>query len=106
MAESSAIIFTIVGFPQDVEETYFGTKGIFAGIKQGHIMVDMTTSNPSLATKIADRALQEGAAALDAPVSGGDVGAKNATLAIMVGGAKNAFDTVLPFFRLDRKSVV
>jgi 3-hydroxyisobutyrate dehydrogenase len=100
VAKNSDIIFTIVGFPQDVEETYFGAMGIFAGIKHGHILVDMTTSNPSIASKIADRALQEGAAALDAPVSGGDVGAKNATLAIMVGGAKNAFDTVLPFLRL------
>jgi len=100
VAEKSNIIFTIVGFPEDVEEVYFGSQGIFKGIKTNSIVVDMTTSKPSLAKLIYDKAKELGCQALDAPVSGGDVGAKNAKLAIMVGGDKEAFDKVLSLFQL------
>ncbi|MHA1339860.1 MAG: NAD(P)-dependent oxidoreductase [Promethearchaeota archaeon] len=100
VAEKSDIIFTIVGFPDDVEEVYFGSQGIFKGLKKDSIVVDMTTSKPYLAKKIYEKAKQLGASALDAPVSGGDVGAKNAKLAIMVGGDKETFDIILPLFKL------
>jgi len=100
VAEKCDIIFTIVGFPQDVEEVFFGDNGIFKGIHKGAIVVDMTTSEPDLAQKIYDAAKEVNIAALDAPVSGGDVGAKNAALAIMVGGDKAAYDKILPLFKL------
>lgn len=100
VAEKSDIIFTIVGYPADVEEVYFSEKGIFAGIKEGKIIVDMTTSEPRLAKKIYDKAKSIGVKALDAPVSGGDVGAKNATLAFMVGGDKDVFDEVMPLLQI------
>ncbi len=98
VAEKSDAIFTIVGFPKDVEDVYFGDQGILKGVKKGATVVDMTTTEPSLATRIHEVASMLGAAALDAPVSGGDVGARNGTLAIMVGGDKAAFDDILPFF--------
>ncbi|MHA1370743.1 MAG: NAD(P)-dependent oxidoreductase [Promethearchaeota archaeon] len=100
VAEKSEIIFTIVGFPSDVEEVYFGPNGIMNGIKKGSIVVDMTTSEPQLAIRISKAAEERGAEALDAPVSGGDVGAKNATLAIMVGGKKETFEKVLPILQV------
>ncbi len=99
VATQSDIIFSIVGFPQDVEEVYFGKDGVLAGARVGTVVVDMTTSEPALAQKIHTEAKKIGVFALDAPVSGGDVGARNATLAIMVGGDKNAFETVLPLFK-------
>jgi 3-hydroxyisobutyrate dehydrogenase len=98
VAERSDIVFTIVGFPKDVEDVYFSEQGIFKGIKKGAIVVDMTTTEPSLAERIHDVASKIGVKALDAPVSGGDVGAKNGTLAIMAGGDKPAYDEVLPMF--------
>ncbi len=100
VATQSQVIFSIVGFPQDVEEIYFGDDGIFNHITPGSIMVDLTTSKPSLAQKIAKNAQVKQCYALDAPVSGGDIGAKQATLAIMVGGEKQIFDTMLPLFQL------
>lgn len=100
VAERSEIIFTIVGFPADVDEVYFGPDGILTGAKKGAIVVDMTTSEPTQAIKIATEAATRGIEALDAPVSGGDVGARNAALAIMVGGPKDTFDKVLPLFLL------
>ncbi|GAG70619.1 unnamed protein product, partial [marine sediment metagenome] len=100
VAEKSNILFTIVGFPHDVEEVYFGEHGILKSIKSGSIIIDMTTSEPSLAQKIYNEARKLGVSSLDAPVSGGDVGAKNGTLAIMIGGDKEAYETVLPFFNL------
>jgi len=100
VAEKSDILFTIVGFPHDVEEVYFGEKGILKSIKTGSIVIDMTTSEPSLAQKIYKEARKMGVSSLDAPVSGGDVGAKNGTLAIMIGGDKDAYETILPFFNL------
>ncbi|MHA1793012.1 MAG: NAD(P)-dependent oxidoreductase [Promethearchaeota archaeon] len=100
VAEQSEIVFTIVGFPKDVEDVYFGSTGILKGVKSGAIIVDMTTSEPALARRIHEAASNIGVKALDAPVSGGDVGARNGTLAIMVGGDKDAFEEVLPLFKL------
>ncbi len=96
---SSDIIFTMVGFPKDVESIYFEENGIFSTKITGKIIVDLTTSTPTLAQKIAIKANQLGGAALDAPVSGGDLGAKNGTLTIMVGGDQTIYDQVLPIFK-------
>lgn len=93
-------IFSIVGYPQDVEEIYLGPQGVLQGAKKGTIIIDMTTSEPSLARKIYDCAKKQEIDSLDAPVSGGDIGAKNHTLAIMVGGDKAIFEKVIPFFKL------
>ena len=100
VAEKCDILFTIVGFPLDVEEVYLGENGVLKTIKKNSIIVDMTTSEPSLAQRIYSEAKKLGVSSLDAPVSGGDVGAKNGTLAIMIGGDKEAYETVLPFFNL------
>lgn len=91
---ASEIIFTMVGYPQDVEETYYGEKGIFGTEVTNKTLIDMTTSTPSLAEKIAKTAKEKGAFSLDAPVSGGDLGAKNGTLTTMVGGEEAVFATV------------
>lgn len=96
IAEASDIIFTMVGFPQDVDKVYFGEQGIFKANIDGKILVDLTTSTPSLAARIAKHAETLGAAALDAPVSGGDLGAKNGTLTIMVGGNEEAYQKLVP----------
>lgn len=104
-AEQSDIIFSIVGYPSDVKEVFFGEKGILAGAKEGSIIVDMTTSEPSLAEQISDEAGKKGISALDAPVSGGDVGAKEARLAIMVGGDKDAYNKVKPLFDIMGKNI-
>jgi 3-hydroxyisobutyrate dehydrogenase len=98
MADRCEAIFTIVGFPKDVEEVYFGENGLLARLRPGTILVDMTTSSPELAKRIAAAAAARGAQALDAPVSGGDKGAREGTLSIMVGGDEAAFQTVLPLF--------
>jgi 3-hydroxyisobutyrate dehydrogenase len=110
LAAACDVIITMVGYPQDVEQVYFGPegapeKGVIANLKPRAVAVDMTTSSPSLAERIAEAAREKGAAALDAPVSGGDVGAKNATLSIMVGGDQDAYDTVKPLFDLMGKSI-
>ncbi len=97
-AEGRDIVFTIVGYPSDVEEIYFGENGILSVVKSGAVLVDMTTSAPDLAVRIAQAAKAKGAFALDAPVSGGDVGAREARLAIMVGGEEAAFTKVKPLF--------
>ncbi|EJE97885.1 NAD(P)-dependent oxidoreductase [Liquorilactobacillus mali] len=104
VAKTSDIVFTMVGFPTDVEEVYFGDKGIFKGLKAGSITVDMTTSRPSLAVKIADYAKKHDFHAVDAPVSGGDVGAQNATLTIMVGGEEETYNELLPLFKVIGKA--
>lgn len=98
ITEASDIIFTMVGFPQDVEAVYFGKQGIFKTDITGKLLVDLTTSTPSLAVRIAKEAERQGASALDAPVSGGDLGAKNGTLTIMVGGDTAAYQTAVPVF--------
>jgi len=105
VAEKCDILFTIVGFPLDVEEVYLGENGVLKTIKKNAIIVDMTTSEPSLAQRIYNEAKKLGVSSLDAPVSGGDVGAKNGTLAIMIGGDKEAYETVLPFFNLMGKNI-
>jgi len=100
------VVFTIVGFPADVEEVYFGSDGVFASASDGVILVDMTTSRPDLAVRIAETAAAKGLSALDAPVSGGDVGAREARLSIMVGGPEKAFATVKPLFELMGRNIV
>jgi len=105
LAASSDLIITMVGFPSDVEEVYFGENGIIQSAKNA-ILIDMTTSSPSLARKIADLANKKGLAALDAPVSGGDIGARDAKLTIMVGGDKEVFDHVLPVLQKLGTSIV
>jgi len=106
VAQNAEIIFTIVGFPVDVREVYFGEKGIMKGVGKGSITVDMTTTEPSLAVEIYDSGQQIGVGCIDAPVSGGDVGAKNAALSIMVGGDEDAVNQVMPLFELMGKSIV
>lgn len=86
------IIITIVGYPKDVEEVYFGESGILNNAKEGSIVIDMTTTSPELSVKIYNEAKKRNIKAIDAPVSGGDVGAKNATLSIMAGGEKEVFE--------------
>ncbi len=105
-AAQADFVFTIVGFPQDVEETYFGPAGVLARAKSGAVLVDMTTSSPNLAQRIATAAAAKGLAALDAPVTGGDVGAREARLSIMVGGTEAAFARARPLFELMGKIVV
>lgn len=99
ITEASDIIFTMVGFPKDVETIYFNENGIFSKDITDKIIVDLTTSTPTLAEKIAVKANELGGIALDAPVSGGDLGAKNGTLTIMVGGDQAAYEKVLPIFK-------
>ncbi len=105
VAERSDYIFTIVGYPHDVREVMFGEEGIFKGVKEGSVIVDMTTSEPSLAVEIYNRGKEIGVDVLDAPVSGGDIGAKEARLAIMVGGEREVFDRVYPLFELMGKNI-
>ena len=105
VAQNSDIVFTIVGFPKDVEEVYLSDHGILKSIKDGAIVVDMTTSEPSLAQKIYEEAKKKGVSSIDAPVSGGDVGAKNGTLAIMSGGDKESYDKIFPLFELMGKNI-
>jgi 3-hydroxyisobutyrate dehydrogenase len=100
VAQASDIVFTIVGYPHDVEETILGEKGVLAGLAAGGVVCDMTTSSPALAERIAQAADAKGCTALDAPVTGGDVGARNATLAILVGGDTTAFERLMPCFEL------
>lgn len=104
VTEASEVVFSMVGYPKDVEEIYYGENGIFQGDVTGKILVDMTTSTPTLAEKIAKTADEKGAKAMDAPVSGGDLGAKNATLTIMCGGEPAVFDKLLPLFEVMGKT--
>ena len=100
VARSSDIVFTIVGFPEDVDAVILGDEGVLAGAKPGDTVVDMTTSSPDLARTIHQECQAKGVLALDAPVSGGDIGARQATLAIMVGGDQPVFDAVRPLFEI------
>lgn len=106
LAEQSDIIFSIVGFPADVREVLLGEQGALAGAKAGAILVDMTTSDPSLAIEIANAARAKGVSSVDAPVSGGDIGAKNATLSIMIGGDKEVVEALQPAFAAMGKTIV
>jgi 3-hydroxyisobutyrate dehydrogenase len=106
VAEKSDVTFAIVGFPKDVRDVFLGSQGALAGSKAGSILVDMTTSEPSLAREICEAARAKGCEALDAPVSGGDVGAKNAALSIMIGGDKAVVDAVGPLFECMGKTII
>lgn len=106
VAAASDVVFAIVGFPKDVREVFLGEEGALAGAKPGTILVDMTTSDPTLAQEIYEAAKAKGVHALDAPVSGGDVGAKNAALSIMIGGDKDVVDAVSPLFEAMGKTIV
>ncbi|MBB4824111.1 3-hydroxyisobutyrate dehydrogenase [Sporosarcina luteola] len=105
-AVGAEIIFTMVGYPQDVEEVFFSEQGIFSGASKGQMIVEMTTSSPTLAKRIAEEADRLEMHALDAPVSGGDVGARNGTLSIMCGGDKETFDKVLPILETFGSQIV
>ena len=100
VARNSDCVFTIVGYPADVEEVVLGERGVLAGVKAGSILVEMTTSEPTLAKRIYEEAMSKSVSALDAPVSGGDVGARSGKLAIMAGGDRTIFDQVMPLFKL------
>jgi 3-hydroxyisobutyrate dehydrogenase len=106
VAAGSEVTFTIVGYPADVRSVILGPDGVLQGAEAGSVVVDMTTSEPTLAREIFEAAAARGVEALDAPVSGGDVGARNATLVIMVGGTQAAFDRVLPLFETLGKTIV
>lgn len=106
VAEQSDVVFSIVGFPADVREVILGSEGALAGSRSGTILVDMTTSEPSLAVEIDQAASKKGVLSVDAPVSGGDIGAKNATLSIMVGGEKSVVDALQPLFTTMGKTIV
>jgi 3-hydroxyisobutyrate dehydrogenase len=105
-ATAADVVFTIVGYPHDVRSVILGPEGVLAGTREGATIVDMTTSEPSLAEEIYEAARAKGVAAIDAPVSGGDVGARNATLSIMVGGDEDAVDRVRPLFEAMGKTIV
>ena len=106
VAESSDIIFTIVGFPEDVRQVYLGENGILTTAKSGSIVVDMTTTEPSLAIEVYQTAQAQGVSSIDAPVSGGDVGARKARLAIMIGGDQEAVDAIHSLFEAMGKNIV
>ncbi len=106
VAESSDIIFTIVGFPDDVRQVYLGENGILTTAKLGSIVVDMTTTEPSLAVEVHQAARAQGISSIDAPVSGGDVGAREARLAIMIGGDKEVVDAIHPLFEAMGQNIV
>ncbi len=105
-AKGRDAVITMVGFPKDVEEVYFGEQGILQNASTGTILIDMTTTSPRLSLRIAQAAAKKGLCALDAPVSGGDVGARQAALSIMVGGDPAVYQACLPLFQAMGKQVV
>ena len=100
------IVLTMVGYPTDVEEVYYSAEGILANAREGMVFIDMTTSSPALAKRIAADAELKGISSIDAPVSGGDVGAKNGTLSIMCGGNEQTFQEILPLLQVFGKQIV
>jgi 3-hydroxyisobutyrate dehydrogenase len=106
VAEQSEAIFTMVGFPEDVREVYLGESGILTTAKPGSIVIDMTTTSPSLAQEIYSATASKSVHAVDAPVSGGDVGARNGTLSIMVGGDKGVVEAIKPLLETMGKQIV
>ncbi len=106
VAEASDVVFAIVGFPTDVRDVFLGGDGALAGSRSGNILVDMTTSEPSLAVEIDQAARAKGVHFVDAPVSGGDVGAKNAALSIMIGGEEAVVEALRPCFEAMGKTIV
>lgn len=105
VAENAEIVITIVGYPKDVEEVYLGKDGLIEGAGSGKIFCDMTTTKPSLDIEIAEKLREKGAAMADAPVSGGDTGARNGTLSIMVGCSDEVFRELLPIFSVMGKNI-
>ena len=106
VAEASDLIFSIVGFPADVRNVTLGPDGTLAGAKAGSVLIDMTTSDPSLAVEIYGQAKQRGVQSVDAPVSGGDIGAREARLSIMIGGDKDVVDALQPCWEAMGKTIV
>jgi 3-hydroxyisobutyrate dehydrogenase len=106
VAEASDVVFTIVGFPSDVRAVILGSDGVLAGSKRGNVIVDMTTSEPSLAREIAKAAEAKGVTSIDAPVSGGDVGAREARLSIMIGGDSQVSEALMPCWEAMGKTIV
>jgi len=106
VAESSDVVFTMLPGPPEVEKVVAGEEGLLRGAREGSLLVDMSTSSPILARELARDARQRGVGMLDAPVSGGDVGAKEGTLSIMVGGSEEDFERAKPLFEIMGKTVV
>jgi len=106
VAAASDVSFAIVGMPEDVESVFLGESGLLAGAKENSIVVDMTTSKPELAVRIHEEAAKKAVASIDAPVSGGDVGAKSGALSIMIGGDDDAVAAVQPLFEVMGKTIV
>jgi 3-hydroxyisobutyrate dehydrogenase len=106
VAAASDVVFTIVGYPQDVRSVVLGEDGALSGCRPGSVLVDMTTSEPSLAVEIAAAARHRGAWSLDAPVSGGDVGAREARLSIMIGGEAEVVEALRPCWQALGKTIV
>ncbi len=106
VADESDVVFTMVGFPQDVFEVYLGEEGLIHQARAGMVFVDMTTAPPTLAGKIAAIVRARGASFLDAPVSGGDIGARNASLSIMVGGETDVVEAIRPLFELLGQTII
>jgi len=100
VAANSDVVFSIVGYPRDVREVILGDQGVLANLKEGSVVVDMTTSEPSLAKEVAAAAAARKCRAMDAPVSGGDLGAKNGSLTIMCGSDEETYDFMLPLLKL------
>jgi len=106
LVKDSDIVVTIIGYPKDVEQVYFGADGIFEELKQNTTLIDMTTTKPSLAVKIYEQAKKAGAHFIDAPVSGGEIGAINGTLSIMIGGDEKTVNMIMPVFEVFGKNMV
>lgn len=106
VALQSDVVFSMVGFPVDVQEVVLSESGVLSGLRPGSVFVDMTTSRPSLAQQIYMSAASKGVAALDAPVSGGDIGAREARLSIMVGGDRFIFDALEPLWKIMGRTYV
>jgi 3-hydroxyisobutyrate dehydrogenase len=105
VAGAADVVITMLGFPSDVESTYLGPEGVITQARKGALLIDMTTSSPVLARRVADAAAERGLDALDAPVSGGDVGAREARLVIMTGGSQRAFERAGPIFQQLGKNI-
>ncbi|WP_261807339.1 NAD(P)-dependent oxidoreductase [Lapidilactobacillus luobeiensis] len=99
LTEQVDVVMTMVGFPEDVTAVYFGEQGILSAVRPGQVLIDLTTSKPALAKEIAQAAAKKQAIALDAPVSGGDIGAAKGTLTVMVGGPESTYQAMRPLFQ-------
>lgn len=106
VARQSDVVFSMVGFPSDVHDVLIGPDGALGGMEQGGVLVDMTTSRPELAAHIAQVANEKGVASIDAPVSGGDIGAREARLSIMIGGDEGVVRSLWPLFEVMGKTLV